>query len=110
MCRAGAAARCALRVRPAGRTLLGMNPSSQKHALVTREAIINLLTDDEVAKVSRAEDENRLVEGDEYIDLEHPDVGVQKVQATPRTPPHDALPRSSVSDATWEKIVRVVAA
>jgi hypothetical protein len=86
-----------------------MNPSSQRQALLTREAIMRLLTDDEVAKISRAEEEPRLIEGDEYIDLENPSAGVQLVQATPRTRPRAALARSSVSDATWAKIVRAVA-
>jgi hypothetical protein len=74
-----------------------------------RESIIKLLTDAEVAKVSTAEDAPRLVEGDEYVDLEDLDSGVQLVQATPRTRPGHALPRSAVSDATWAKIVKAVA-
>jgi hypothetical protein len=74
-----------------------------------REAILGLLTDAEVAKVSRAEGEPRLVEGDEYIDLEDLDSGVQLVQAKPRTAPGRALPRSAVSEGTWAKIVEVVA-
>jgi hypothetical protein len=77
--------------------------------VLKREAIIQLLTDAEVAKVSTAEDAPRLVEGDEYVDLEDLDSGVQQVQATPRTAPGHALPRSSVSDATWAKIVKAVA-
>lgn len=68
-----------------------------------------MLTDAEVAKVSMAEDAPRLVEGDEYVDLDDPDAGVQRVQATPRTAPSHALPRSAVSDATWAAIVKAVA-
>jgi hypothetical protein len=74
-----------------------------------RESIIGLLTDAEVAKVSTAEGAPRLIEGDEYIDLEDPGAGVQLVQATPRTAAGHALPRSAVSDATWAKIVKAVA-
>jgi hypothetical protein len=74
-----------------------------------RESILKLLTDAEVARVSRAEDAARLIEGDEYIDLEDVDSGVQLVQATPRTAPGHALPRSAVSDETWTKIVHAVA-
>jgi len=62
-----------------------------------------------VAKVSTAEDAPRLVEGDEYVDLEDLDSGVQLVQATPRTAPGHALPRSAVSEATWAKIAKAVA-
>jgi hypothetical protein len=79
-----------------------------KKTTVTREEILALLSDDEVAKVSEAEDAP-LVEGDEYVDLTNTKAGVQLVQATPRTPPGHALPRSSVSDATWTKIVHIVA-
>lgn len=83
--------------------------TDSKKNLLTRESILALLSDAEVAKVSRAEDVTRLVEGDEYVDLTDLAAGVQQVQATPRTPPGDALPRSAVSDATWSKIVRAVA-
>jgi hypothetical protein len=86
-----------------------MNPSSKKDAL-TRETILALLTERENAKVSQAEDAGRLIEGDEYVDLEDLGSGVQLVQATPRTAPGHALPRSAVSDATWTKIVHAVAA
>jgi hypothetical protein len=82
--------------------------TQMKNAL-KREAILKLLTDVEVAKVSTAEDAPRLIEGDEYVDLEDLDSGVQLVQATPRTAPGRALPRSAVSGTTWTKIVDVVA-
>jgi hypothetical protein len=85
-----------------------MNKQGTK-SILKREAIIKLLTDAEVAKVSTAEDAPRLVEGDEYVDLEDLDSGVQLVQATPRTAPGHALPRSAVSEATWAKIVKAVA-
>jgi hypothetical protein len=85
-----------------------MNKPTTK-SILKREAIIKLLTDAEVAKVSTAEGAPRLVEGDEYVDLEDLDSGVQLVQATPRTAPGHALPRSAVSDATWAEIVKMVA-
>ena len=69
--------------------------------------ILALLNDAEVAKVSRAEDAPRLVEGDEYIDLERPSAGVRQVQGV-WPPSRHALPRSAVSDATWARIVAVV--
>jgi hypothetical protein len=83
--------------------------SSPTRNALNREAILKLLTDAEVSKVSRAEGEQRLVEGDEYIDLEDLDSGVQLVQAVPRTTPGHALPRSAVSEGTWAKIVKAVA-
>jgi hypothetical protein len=74
-----------------------------------RESIIRLLTDAEVARVSRAEETTRLVEGDEYVDLEDLGSGVHQVNARSRVELGHALPRSAVSDATWAKIVRAVA-
>ena len=79
-----------------------------KKDALTREAILKLLTDEEVAKVSTAEGAPRLVEGDEYVDLTNLANGVQQVQATPRTPPGHALPRSAVSDGSWKKIIALV--
>jgi hypothetical protein len=76
---------------------------------LTREAVLALLTDAEVEKVSMAEDARRLIEGDEYVDLTDLGAGVQLVQAKPRTAPGHALPRSAVSDATWAKVVALLA-
>ena len=83
--------------------------TDQTKDAVTRAAILKLLTDAEVAKVSRAEGAPRLTEGDEYIDLEDLGSGVQQVQAVPRTAPGRALPRSAVAEETWAKIVKIVA-
>ena len=83
-----------------------MSPDAKKQA-VTREAVLALLSDTEVAKVSRAEGESRLVEGDEYVDLEDPSAGVRQVHAKSARP-RNALPRSAVSDATWGKIVSLL--
>ena len=83
-----------------------MSPDAKKEA-ITREAVLALLSDAEVAKVSRAEDELRLVEGDQYVDLEDPSAGVRQVHAKSARP-RNALPRSAVSDATWARIAAVV--
>ena len=80
-----------------------------KNSNLTREAILDLLTDAEIAKVSRAEGEVRLVEGDHYIDLDDPSSGVHQVQAKTTFAPKRALPQSAVSDASWAKIVSLVA-
>ena len=85
-----------------------MTDGAKKNAL-TRESILALLSDPEVARVSRAEDAKRLVEGDEYVDLERPENGVRQVHPSTRVHPEHVLPRSAVSDATWDKIVQAVA-
>ncbi|NVB79922.1 MAG: hypothetical protein HOV81_16120 [Kofleriaceae bacterium] len=71
----------------------------------TRREILGLLSDDELRYVSNAE-QARIPEGDEYLDLEHLELGVQ--QAEPNTPGDNALPRSAVSDDTWGKILNVL--
>jgi hypothetical protein len=86
-----------------------INDADAKRNALTREAILALLSDAEVGKVSRAEDAPRLIEGDEYVDLDDPSAGVRQVHADSRVRPGRTLPRSAVSDATWAKVVRVIA-
>jgi CBS domain-containing protein len=74
-----------------------------------RALVIGLLTDAEVAMVSSAEQTDRLVEGDEYVDLTNLGAGVRQMHATSVVEPGHVLPRSAVSDASWAKIVRIVA-
>jgi hypothetical protein len=71
----------------------------------TRDAILKLLSDEEVARVSTRETASQLVEGDEYVDLSHPEQGVHRVQATTKVPMGDVLSRSAVHEDTWKKIV-----
>ncbi len=75
---------------------------------LTRESILKLLTDAEVAKISRAEGASRLIEGDEYVDLEDLSAGIQQVHANPRARAGHLVPKSAVSDATWTNIVRAL--
>jgi hypothetical protein len=81
--------------------------SDAKKRAITRESILNLLTDAEVARVSSAEGTTRLVEGDYYVDLEDPGSGIRQAHAGVAS--RNALPQSAVSDATWTKIIGVVA-
>lgn len=79
-----------------------------KQNAATRESILKLLSDDENARVSTREGAKRLVEGDEFVDLEHPEQGVRRVQATTAPMMGHVLPRSAVRDETWAKIVKHV--
>jgi hypothetical protein len=74
----------------------------------TREAILALLDDNEIAKVSRAEGDARWIEGDEYVDLENLAAGVQQEHGTPWATPRGLIPRSSVSQGTWTKIINAL--
>ena len=70
----------------------------------TRDSIMQLLSDEEVARVSAAEGEAGLTEGEEYIDLAAPDNGVRRVHGELQRTVGQVLPRSAVSADTWAKI------
>jgi hypothetical protein len=70
----------------------------------TRDRILKLLSDDEVASVSTAETAAKLEDGDEYVDLEELAEGVQRAPGT-GTPMGRVLPRNAVQEKTWSKIL-----
>ena len=82
--------------------------NSQSAALSNRDAILKLLSDEENAKVSSAEDGQSLVTGQEYVDLERLDIGVQRAMLPSKTAMGSVLPRSSVLPDTWNKIVALL--
>jgi hypothetical protein len=74
-------------------------------AYVTRDAVLALLTDEEVARIATLEGAPCLPDGEEYLDLARPERGVLQAQAgEPRDMGH-VLPRSAVGAETWSKIV-----
>ena len=76
---------------------------------VTRENILMLLSDDEVASVSTAETMVRPLDGEEYLDLEDLEQGVRSAIGT--TPQMGRLLlRRAVHQNTWEKIQKQLAA
>jgi hypothetical protein len=81
----------------------------QRTELVTRDAILKLLTDNEVAKVSSAEGASALTDGAEYLDLEQLDRGVQKAKVSLNVNMGHVIPRNSVSDQTWRRITALMA-
>jgi len=68
-----------------------------------RNKILTLLSDEEVARVSRAESEASMTKGDEYIDLSHLEKGVQRADTSLSM--HNLLPKAAVREATWVEIV-----
>ena len=80
------------------------NEERRAHRLLTRDAILKLLSDAEVSSVSTAETEVRLWPGDEYLDLERLDDGVQRAGTSPVSMGR-ALPRHAVRAETWTKIL-----
>ncbi len=71
---------------------------------VTRETILDLLSDDETAKVSNAES-RALAEGDEYVDLAAIERGVQRTDGVAISI-GQVIPRKAVLDRTWRAIVQ----
>jgi hypothetical protein len=78
--------------------------NTTKTSYLTRDAILHLLSDEEVSRVSAMEAGPRLEEGEEYVDLERPQDGVRLVQATTPLKMSEVLPRRAVPDTTWSKI------
>lgn len=76
----------------------------------TRDGIMALLSDDEIAKVTAAESATSLADGDEYIDLEQLDQGVRTVVggAIPLTVGR-AIAKKAVQGRTWDKVVAQLA-
>jgi hypothetical protein len=82
--------------------------NEQRKEYLLREGILSLLSDEEVARVSTAETAARLVDGDEYLDLEQLSDGVRRAPST-LTPMGRVLPRRAVRQETWNKIVSQLA-
>ncbi len=80
-----------------------MNDNSRK-AYVLRDAIMNLLSDEEVGRICTAETTASLSVGEEYVDLDQLYQGVRLAMGVP---PHMGriLPRRAVHQDTWTKIL-----
>lgn len=87
-----------------------MKKNETRAAYLTRETILKLLSDDEVAHVSRAESALQLSDGDEYIDLRAPDRGVRRAAASFTAPMGQVLPRKAVQEKTWREITSLLSA
>ena len=79
------------------------NQQTKRARLVSRDAILGLLSDEELARVSSAEGRNDLAMGDEYVDLQHLDHGIQQAFG-PTKHEGNLLPRAAVHATTWQKI------
>jgi hypothetical protein len=77
----------------------------QRSEYVTRDSVLKLLSDDEIARVSTAEAAPHLAYGDEYLDLGQLQYGVRRAGDAPTTTMERVLPRKAVHDATWTKIL-----
>ena len=76
-----------------------------KRQQAMRDDIVLLLSDEETARVSTAEDAPKLADGAQYVDLERLDLGVQVAAAGRQIAMGRILPRSAVSAETWKRVV-----
>jgi hypothetical protein len=77
---------------------------------LTREGVMRLLSDGELAKVSSVESAARLEGGEEYLDLERLDLGVRRANGMPEVLPMEhLLPRNAVGEATWTTVLNYLA-
>jgi hypothetical protein len=79
-----------------------MNTENRTENL-TRNSIMNLLSDDEIVRVSAAETA-RLSEGEEYLDRDHLDRGVRRATGVV-TATAKVLAKNTIAEATWNKIL-----
>jgi hypothetical protein len=70
---------------------------------VTRDHILKILSDEELARVGLTQTAAELVLGDEFIDLTQLGMGVQR--AGESHPMQDVLSRKAVHEHTWRKVV-----
>jgi hypothetical protein len=77
---------------------------------ITRDTILRLLSDEEIARVSTAETAVHLADGEEYVDLEAPDQGVRRAHGMTTAPMGKVLPRKAVLERTWDEIVGLLMA
>ena len=77
--------------------------TSNKAELITRDAILMILSDDEVAAVSTSETAENLPDGDEFLDLEQLERGVQ-IAAKGAVTMGRIVPRKAVHKNTWTQI------
>jgi hypothetical protein len=85
-----------------------MKTNEARATYTRRDAILKLLSDEEVARVSTAETARDLAEGDEYLDLEEPDPAPRTALGNLTLPMGTVLPRKAVLEETWRKILSLL--
>ena len=79
--------------------------NATRNEYLTRDRILKLLSDHEVASVATAETAERLADGDEYLDLAQLQEGVQKAGSS-ATPMGRVLPKKAIHTSTWGKLLK----
>jgi len=83
--------------------------NEKRAAYITREEILDLLSAEEVARVSTAETADAPGHGEEYLDMKQLGEGVRRADGL-SVPMGFVLPRSALRGDTWRKILAHLAA
>lgn len=78
---------------------------ASKATFLARAAILQLLSSGEATNISGTEAKTDLRRGDEYLDLDHLQQGIQRADGT-KTSVRNLLPRRAVHEDTWRRILR----
>jgi len=79
----------------------------QRSQYLNRGGILKLLSDEEIARVSRADSAVRLQAGEEYLDLGDLEHGVRRALGAAMSMRH-VLPRKAVDAETWSGILALL--
>ena len=91
------------------RCMRNMN-NEKRSEYFTRDGLMKLLSDDEIAKVTADESATALVDGDEYVDLEELDKGVRTVAgSTAGIAVGRVVAKKALQQGTWDKVVAQLA-
>jgi hypothetical protein len=83
--------------------------TGNKSPHLTRVGVLEMLSEEEVASVGRAESAAVLADGDVYVDLARLDQGVRRARGA-TTPLRPVLPKKAVHEDTWRSLVEHLAA
>ena len=73
-----------------------------------REQVLALLSETELGKVAKAEDNTTIPAGVRYLDLKHLETGIQTGANPSVLTAHDAILKTSVRSETWHSIQKLM--
>ena len=82
--------------------------ADQRNKYLTRNGILKMLSDEEIAHVSAAETTKPLMDGEVYVDLTRLEQGVRRARGE-TTPTRPVLPKKAVEEKTWRTILEHLA-
>jgi hypothetical protein len=79
--------------------------STERSEPVDKTKLLSLLSEGEMAGLAEADAKTHLRRGDEYLDLEQLQRGVQRADGT-ATSMGQLLPRKAIHEDTWRRLLR----